>query len=221
MIDVVALGELLIDFAAKSTDAAGYPTMAANPGGAPGNFLAALNAYKQRVEEAKVQSPESMMAALALIGRDNARTPMQWDASKFAGFTDENAAAEPWISVNPNHATVNADCQVDDPDSVYAFYRQLIALRHNNPVVAAGTWHLIDINDDYVYAFVRKLGDAALLTVVNLSGKRVAIPSDSAALTESGVSEPRIVVSTHGATHAVVSLANKELSAWEGIVVEL
>ena len=108
-----------------------------------------------------------------------------------------------------------------DPDSVYAFYRQLIALRHNNPVVAAGTWHLIDINDDYVYAFVRKLGDAALLTVVNLSGKRVAIPSDSAALTESGVSEPRIVVSTHGATHAVVSLANKELSAWEGIVVEL
>ena len=183
--------------------------------------LEALNAYKQRVEEAKVQSPESMMAALALIGRDNARTPMQWDASKFAGFTDENAAAEPWISVNPNHATVNADCQVDDPDSVYAFYRQLIALRHNNPVVAAGTWHLIDINDDYVYAFVRKLGDAALLTVVNLSGKRVAIPSDSAALTESGVSEPRIVVSTHGATHAVVSLANKELSAWEGVVVEL
>ena len=183
--------------------------------------LEALNAYKQRVEEAKVQSPESMMAALALIGRDNARTPMQWDASKFAGFTDENAAAEPWISVNPNHATVNADCQVDDPDSVYAFYRQLIALRHNNPVVAAGTWHLIDINDDYVYAFVRKLGDAALLTVVNLSGKRVTIPSDSAALTESGVSEPRIVVSTHGATHAVVSLANKELSAWEGIVVEL
>ena len=183
--------------------------------------LEALNAYKQRVEEAKVQSPESMMAALALIGRDNARTPMQWDASKFAGFTDENAAVEPWISVNPNHATVNADCQVDDPDSVYAFYRQLIALRHNNPVVAAGTWHLIDINDDYVYAFVRKLGDAALLTVVNLSGKRVAIPSDSAALTESGVSEPRIVVSTHGATHAVVSLANKELSAWEGIVVEL
>lgn len=48
MLDVVALGELLIDFAAKSTDAAGYPTMAANPGGAPGNFLAALNAYGKK-----------------------------------------------------------------------------------------------------------------------------------------------------------------------------
>ena len=48
MTDVVALGELLIDFAAKSTDAAGYPTMAANPGGAPGNFLAALNAYGKK-----------------------------------------------------------------------------------------------------------------------------------------------------------------------------
>ena len=50
MIDVVALGELLIDFAAKSTDAAGYPTMAANPGGAPGNFLAALNAYGRKIK---------------------------------------------------------------------------------------------------------------------------------------------------------------------------
>ncbi|MBW3095042.1 alpha-glucosidase [Bifidobacterium sp. 64T4] len=183
--------------------------------------LEALNAYRQRVEEAKVQSPESMMDALALIGRDNARTPMQWDASTFAGFTAEDAPTEPWISVNPNHAEVNAERQVDDPDSVFAFYKRLIALRHSNPVIAAGTWTLVDAGDEHVYAFTRKLNGTTLLTMVNLSGDRVVIPSESAALVASGVSEPQIVVSTHGASHAVVSLANGELSAWEGIVVEL
>ena len=66
--------------------------------------LESLNAYRQRVEEAKVQSPESMMAGIAARGRDNARTPMQWDGSGYAGFTAPDAATEPWISVNPNHA---------------------------------------------------------------------------------------------------------------------
>lgn len=183
--------------------------------------LEALNAYRQRVEEAKVQSPESMMDALALIGRDNARTPMQWDDSTFAGFTAEDAPTEPWISVNPNHAEVNAARQVDDPESVFAFYQRLIALRHNNPVVAAGTWKPVDAGDEHVYAFTRELNGTTLLTMVNLSGDRVAVPAESAALVASGVSEPQIVISTRGASHAVVSLANGELSAWEGVVVEL
>lgn len=183
--------------------------------------LEALNAYRQRVEEAKVQSPESMMDALALIGRDNARTPMQWDDSTFAGFTAEDAPTEPWISVNPNHAEVNAERQVDDPESVFAFYQRLIALRHNNPVVAAGTWKPVDAGDEHVYAFTRELNGTTLLTMVNLSGDRVAVPAESAALVASGVSEPQIVISTRGASHAVVSLANGELSAWEGVVVEL
>ena len=183
--------------------------------------LEALNAYRQRVEEAKVQSPESMMDALALIGRDNARTPMQWDDSTFAGFTAEDAPTEPWVSVNPNHTEVNAARQVDDPESVFAFYQRLIALRHNNPVVAAGTWKPVDAGDEHVYAFTRELNGTTLLTMVNLSGDRVAVPAESAALVASGVSEPQIVISTRGASHAVVSLANGELSAWEGVVVEL
>ena len=183
--------------------------------------LEALNAYRQRVEEAKVQSPESMMDALALIGRDNARTPMQWDDSTFAGFTAEDAPTEPWISVNPNHTEVNAARQVDDPESVFAFYQRLIALRHNNPVVAAGTWKPVDAGDEHVYAFTRELNGTTLLTMVNLSGDRVAVPAESAALVASGVSEPQIVISTRGASHAVVSLTNGELSAWEGVVVEL
>ena len=92
--------------------------------------LEAINAYRQRVEEARCQSPESMMAALALIGRDNSRTPMQWDASRYAGFTAADAATEPWIGVNPNHVEINAAEEFDDPDSVYGFYKKLIAMRH-------------------------------------------------------------------------------------------
>ena len=213
--------------------------------------LESLNAYRQRVEEAKVQSAESMMAGIAARGRDNSRTPMQWDASRYAGFTTPDASVEPWIAVNPNHAEINAAGEFDDPDSVYSFYKRLIALRHDDPVVAAGDWHLIDASDPHVYAFTRTLekpepastypvfddvesfhtnpqpdptartGEGTLLIVANLSGRTVDLPSDSAALVAAGVSEPDIVIGTYGASHAVVSLANGELDPWEAVVVRL
>ena len=110
--------------------------------------LEALNMFKQRVEEAHIQSAESMMDALAKRGRDNSRTPMQWNASKYAGFMPFNVAsknnAEPWISVNPNYVDINAAEQMEDSDSVYAFYKYLIALRHSEPIVSAGSWNLVD-----------------------------------------------------------------------------
>ena len=133
--------------------------------------LEALNGYRQRVEEAKCQSSESMMAALALIGRDNARTPMQWDASKYAGFTPADAAAEPWISVNPNHVEINAAEEFDDPDSVYTFYKKLIAMRHNSATISTGEWHLLAADSDQVYAFTRTNGDDTILVVVNLTDR--------------------------------------------------
>ena len=72
---------------------------------------------------------ESVMAALALKGRDNARTPMQWDAGPHAGFT----TGEPWLPANPNHAVINAAAAQADPSSVFHHYRALIALRHRPP----------------------------------------------------------------------------------------
>ncbi|NEG55666.1 alpha-glucosidase [Bifidobacterium platyrrhinorum] len=189
--------------------------------------LESINAFRQRVEEAKIQTAESMMASLELISRDNARTPMQWDASRYAGFTAPDAPAEPWIEVNPNHVDINAAAEFDDPDSVYAFYKRLIALRHENPVVAAGDWTLLDADDQHVYAFTRSLATTpgaaggTLLVAVNLSGRTVDLPAESYALVENGVTEHDIVIATHGATHAVVSLANRELDPWEGIVVRI
>ena len=149
--------------------------------------LEALNGYRQRVEEAKCQSSESMMAALALIGRDNARTPMQWDASKYAGFTPADAAAEPWISVNPNHVEINAAEEFDDPDSVYGFYKKLIAMRHNSATVATGEWNLLAADDEQVYAFTRTGGDDTILVVVNLTDESAGLPGEVAELLGDGV----------------------------------
>ena len=183
--------------------------------------LESINAYRQRVEEAKVQSKESMMDALALFGRDNARTPMQWDGSKYAGFTAADAPTEPWISVNPNHVEINAAAQFDDPDSVFAFYKKLVNLRHNSAVVAAGEWQLVDDDDEKIYAFTRTLGDKRVLMAINLTGQHGALPKPVADLIGDGVREDQIILSTYDAIHSEKSLASGELAGWEGVVIEL
>jgi oligo-1,6-glucosidase len=94
-----------------------------------------------------------VLAALAPLNRDNARTPVQWDASRHAGFT----TGAPWIAVNPNANHINAAAQVDDPDSVYSFYRAVIALRHAEPVVSHGNFTMLLPDDPHVYAFTRTL----------------------------------------------------------------
>ncbi|KFI58980.1 glycoside hydrolase family 13 protein [Bifidobacterium cuniculi] len=183
--------------------------------------LESINAYRQRVEEAKVQSPESMMDALALFGRDNARTPMQWDGSKYAGFEAPGAPTEPWIAVNPNHVEINAAAQIDDPDSVLAFYRKLVNLRHNSATVAAGVWNLVDDDDASVYAFTRTLGDDRLLVAINLTGEAAALPAQVRGLLEDGVQESQMVLTTMDAIHSAKALAAGKLEPWEGVVVEL
>lgn len=107
-----------------------------------------------------------VLAALAPLNRDNARTPVQWDASRHGGFT----TGAPWIAVNPNANTINAAAQVDDPESVYSFYRRVIELRHTDPVVAYGDFTMLLPDDEHVYAFTRSLPDAELLVLGNFSG---------------------------------------------------
>jgi oligo-1,6-glucosidase len=107
-----------------------------------------------------------VLAALAPLNRDNARTPVQWDATRHGGFT----TGSPWIVVNPNANTINAAAQVDDPDSVYNFYRRVIALRHRDPVVAHGDFTMLLPDDEHIYAFRRSLPDAELLVLGNFSG---------------------------------------------------
>jgi oligo-1,6-glucosidase len=104
--------------------------------------------------------------------RDNARTPMQWDASPHAGFT----SGEPWIPVNPNHAEINARAAIEDPDSVFHHYRRLIELRHAEPAVAHGDFTMLLEDDPQVYAYTRSYEGTELLVAVNVSGEPAAMP---------------------------------------------
>ncbi|MET1088931.1 MAG: alpha-amylase family glycosyl hydrolase [Arthrobacter sp.] len=117
-----------------------------------------------------------VLAALAPLNRDNARTPVQWDASRHAGFTTR----APWIAVDPNANHINAAAQVDDSDSVYSFYRKVTALRHTEPVVSHGNFTMLLPRDEHVYAFVRSLPDAQLLVLGNFSGQDQQVALDDA-----------------------------------------
>ncbi|MGY1785408.1 glycoside hydrolase family 13 protein [Geodermatophilus sp. SYSU D00698] len=111
--------------------------------------------------------PDEVFAALRRMSRDNARTPVQWDASPSAGFT----TGTPWLEVNPDHAEWNAAAQRDDPASVLAHHRRLIALRHEDPVVALGSFTMLLPDHDEVYAFTRGLDGDTLLVVCNLGAE--------------------------------------------------
>ncbi|MGZ8650438.1 MAG: glycoside hydrolase family 13 protein [Solirubrobacteraceae bacterium] len=115
------------------------------------------------------RDPVEVLDRLRAKGRDNARTPMQWDGSAHAGFT----TGTPWIAVNPNHIEINAEAAMADPDSVFHHYRRLIELRHTEPVVAHGDFTMLLPGDDRVYAFTRRLGDVELLVLGNFSGESV------------------------------------------------
>jgi oligo-1,6-glucosidase len=126
-----------------------------------------------------------VLAALAPLNRDNARTPVQWDASRHGGFT----TGAPWIAVNPNANTINAAAQVDDPGSVFSFYRKVIALRHSDPVVAYGDFRMLLPDDEHVYAFTRSLPEAELLVLANFSGTGRLAGVDDGGWADGGTAE--------------------------------
>ena len=131
--------------------------------------IESLNHHAEALERGDLE--DTVLAGLRTMGRDNARTPMQWDASEHAGFT----TGEPWIPVNPNYPEINAEAARSDPDSVFHHYRRLIALRHDEPVVAYGDFTMLLPDDERVYAFTRRLGDVELLVLGNFSGEAAPV----------------------------------------------
>ena len=133
--------------------------------------LDSINAYRELVEEQHVFTAEEMMRYLCRKSRDNARTPFQWDDSAYAGFS----TVEPWIMVNPNYKEINAKKQVDDPESVFNYYRKLIALRKEKEIIVYGTYDLLLPESEEIYMYTRTLGEEKLLVVCNFSEKEVAV----------------------------------------------
>jgi len=125
-----------------------------------------INAYRDYVGSGK-KTKEEMMEAIYKRGRDNARTPFQWDDSKNAGFTK----GTPWIKVNPNYKTINAKSQIDTENSVFNYYRKLITLRKKYEIIAYGKYELILNDDESIYAYLRKLNNETLLVMCNFTSE--------------------------------------------------
>ena len=126
--------------------------------------LESINAYEELTEKLHI-SPEELFPMIAHKSRDNARTPMQWNSEKEAGFT----TGTPWIAVNPNYTTVNAEEQLKRPDSVFHYYQKLIALRHSSELIVYGDFHLLLPEDPDLFVYERTLGEKKLLVVCNVS----------------------------------------------------
>ena len=137
--------------------------------------LESINAFHELTEQGKM-TEEDMMAAIGYKGRDNARTPMQWDDSAYAGFSTAN----PWIMVNPNYTKINAKDHVNREDSVFKYYQKLIKLRHESELIVYGTYDLILDDDKDIYAYIRTLGDEKLIVYCNFSEntREVELPEE-------------------------------------------
>ena len=131
--------------------------------------IESINAFHQYVDSGLVKA-EDMMRYLKEISRDNARTPMQWDASPNAGFT----TGTPWIRVNPNYKEINAAACTADPDSVFHYYQELIRLRHTLPIIVYGTFRGLLEDSETIYAYQRLLDGQVLTVACNFTDQEQA-----------------------------------------------
>ncbi len=146
--------------------------------------IESLNIYKERLREGYAQ--EEVMASIHARGRDNARTPMQWNSAEYGGFSD----TMPWIKVNPDYLQINAQEQMLRKDSVYNYYRQLIALRKQYEVIQFGAYELLLPEHKQIFAYQRTYGNEKLVVICNFS-------SDTAQFTENITPGFRLILSNY------------------------
>lgn len=129
-----------------------------------------LNVYKERI--AAGYPKEAVMKSIYARSRDNARTPMQWNDGRNAGFTD----GTPWFALNPNYTVINAENALEDKNSVFYYYQKLISLRKEYQVFLDGSFTLLLPEDEKIFAYVRKNEDSELLVCVNFTDEELALP---------------------------------------------
>ena len=123
------------------------------------------NIYQERLKAGFTE--EETMYAIRAKARDNARTPMQWNAEKNAGFTE----GTPWYRVNPNYKEINVEQALADPESVFYHYQKLIQLRKEHEVMVYGTYQLLFPEDEDLYIYTRTLEEEKWLIVCNFHEK--------------------------------------------------
>lgn len=128
------------------------------------------NMYRERLE--KGYDEADIMDSIHAKGRDNARTPMQWDDTENAGFT----SGSPWIRVNPNYREINARAQTADPHSIYHYYKKLVRLRKEYDVFAEGRFQMLLENDENIFAYIRHGKSQKLLVICNFYAETLECP---------------------------------------------
>ncbi|WP_411169333.1 alpha-glucosidase [Clostridium sp. MB05] len=127
------------------------------------NDVKSINAYNDMLENGFTE--EQCIKHLWAVSRDNARTPMQWSNSINAGFSN----SKPWIGINPNYKYINVEDQINDKESILNFYKDMIRIRKNNPILIYGEYKLILENHDKIYAYIREINEEKFIIITNLS----------------------------------------------------
>ncbi|WP_265668792.1 glycoside hydrolase family 13 protein [Lactobacillus amylovorus] len=127
------------------------------------------NSYQEQVEEKKLLTTKEFLDVEHKIARDNSRTPMQWNSSKNAGFSQ----GTPWYQVNPNYDEINVEKDRQSKKSVFKYYQDLIKLRHNEDILTEGTYKELIPEDENVFAYKRDLNDKHWLVLVNMTSKTI------------------------------------------------
>ena len=136
------------------------------------NDIESINMYKDRIK--KGYSHEEIMNSIYKKGRDNGRTPMQWDDSENAGFT----TGKPWLSINENYKEINAKKSLEDKNSVFYHYKKLIEIRKSNETIIYGDYKLLCEDDKNIFAYIRELNGDKILVVCNFYEKEVEFKYD-------------------------------------------
>lgn len=168
-----------------------------------------LNMYKEYM--AAGQDEASIMNSIYIKGRDNSRTPMQWNDSPQAGFT----TGKPWIGVNPNYKQINVESSLSDPDSIFHYYRRLIELRKQHDIIVYGDYSIVAENHEKVFAYQRALGNERLVVILNFFGEPTSIsfPKESS-IPQSG----KLLISNYKSETALVDTQNITLRPYEAKV---
>ena len=125
------------------------------------NDIETLNMYKDRIS--KGYAHDDIMNSIYIKGRDNARTPMQWDDSENSGFT----TGKPWLAVNKNYKDINAKKALEDKNSIFHHYKKLIDIRKHNDTIIYGDYKLLCPDDKNIFAYIRELNEDKILVVCN------------------------------------------------------
>ena len=128
-----------------------------------------LGQYQDRIAAGETEA--DFIAAANDNGRDNARTPMQWDASEMSGFSQ----SQPWIDVNPNYPEINVINDRARPDGIFQFYQGLIALRRNSATIQDGAYIPLEENNPKVFAYIRQLNDERIYVCANFTAEALSM----------------------------------------------